>query len=221
MGASLLPGNDAKITLGASTLIVGCNKFSMSGITRSTIDASEFGVDADRFVEGSANPGTISIADALYDPGNAVQKGLRNAVKTKTRYLHSDLGDTPTGLRFWLDDYAYFTVEESTAAFIFVTKANDVGTERNGLAKCSIEMQVSGGFMDLFADLTLNDSGGLTTGDTALIVDFIPAYIPAAGTITDGTNTFTYSSWTDKTFTITAVGAGITVANDSVLRIAL
>ena len=221
MGANLLPGNDAKITLGASTLIVGCNKFSMSGITRSTIDASEFGVDADRFVEGSANPGTISIADAIYDPGNAVQKGLRDAVKNKTRYTHSDIGDTTSGLRFWLDDYAYFTVEDSTDAFIFVTKANDVGTERNGLAKCSIEMQVSGGFMDLYVDITLNDSGGLTTGDTALIVDFIPAYIPQAGTITDGTNTFTYSAWTGTTFTITAVGAGITVADNSVLRIAL
>lgn len=221
MGASILPGNDAKITLGASTLIVGCNKFSMSGITRSTIDASEFGVDADRFVEGSANPGTISIADAIYDPGNAVQKGLRDAVKTKTRYTHSAIGDTTTGLRFWIDDYTYFTVEDSADAFLFVTKANDVGTERNGLAKCSIEIQVSGGFMDLYTDLTLNDSGGLTAGDTTLTVDHIPDYIPQAGTITDGTNTFTFSAHTSTAFTITAVGAGITVADNTVLRIKL
>ena len=220
MGASILPGNSAKITLGASTLIVGCSKFTMSGTTRQTIDASEFGVDADRFVEGSANPGTISIADAIYDPANAVQTSLREAVKDKTRYTHSGIGDTDDGLRFWLDDYTFFTIEDSSDAFVMVTKSNDVVTERNGLAKCSIEMQASGGFMDQFTELTLNDATGLAEGDTSVVVDYIPSYVPQAGTLTDGTNTFTYSAWTGVTFTITAVGSGITVADDSVLRVA-
>ena len=215
MGASILPGNSAKITLGASTLIVGCSKFTMSGITRQTIDASEFGVDADRFVEGSANPGTISIADAIYDPANTVQAGLREAVKDKTRYTHSGLADTTSGLRFWLDDYTFFTIENSTDAFIMVTKSNDVMTERNGLAKCSIEMQASGGFMDQITELTVD--GEVAAIDTELDVDYIPSYVPQAGTLTDGTTTTTWTAWTGTTFTIVAPGA--VIADDAPIRL--
>lgn len=221
MGASILPGNSAKITLGASTLIVGCSKFTMSGITRQTIDASEFGVDADRFVEGSANPGTISIADAIYDPANAVQKGLREAVKDKTRYTHSGIGDTTDGLRFWLDDYTFFTIEDSTDAFIMVTKSNDVATERNGLAKCSIEMQASGGFMDQITELTVD--GEVTAIATTLVADYIPSYVPQAGTITNGTVSTAYSAWVEAagvyTFTITALGESKTIADGATIRV--
>lgn len=216
MGANLLPGNDAKITLGASTLIVGCNKFSASGVTRQTIDASEFGVDADRFVEGSANPGTISIADAIYDPGNAVQASFRDAVKDKTRYTHSDIGDTTKGLRFWLDDYTFLNIEDSTDAFLFVTKANDISTERNGLAKCSVEIQVSGGFLEQNTELTVD--GAVAAIDTTIDVDFIPAYVPQVVTISDGTNTYTTASWTGKTFTLSAA-AGHIIADNAVIRL--
>ena len=216
MGANLLPGNDAKITLGASTLIVGCNKFSASGVTRQTIDASEFGVDADRFVEGSANPGTISIADAIYDPGNAVQASFRDAVKDKTRYPHSDIGDTTTGLRFWLDDYTFLNIEDSPDAFLFVTKANDISTERNGLAKCSVEIQVSGGFLEQNTELTVD--GAVAAIDTTIDVDFIPAYVPQVVTISDGTNTYTTASWTGKTFTLSAAAGGI-IADGAVIRL--
>ena len=216
MGANLLPGNDAKITLGASTLIVGCNKFSASGVTRQTIDASEFGVDADRFVEGSANPGTISIADAIYDPGNAVQASFRDAVKNKTRYVHSKIGDTTNGLRFWLDDYTFLNIEDSKDAFLFVTKANDISTERNGLAKCSVEIQVSGGFLEQNTELTV--SGAVTAASTAIAVNFLPAYVPQVVKISDGTNTYTTASWTGKTFTLSAA-AGKTIADKAVIRL--
>ena len=215
MGASILPGNSAKITLGASTLIVGCSKFTMSGVTRQTIDASEFGVDADRFVEGSANPGTISIADAIYDPANAVQTSLREAVKNKTRYTHSGIGDTTAGLRFFLDDYTFFTIENSTDAFIMVTKSNDVATERNGLAKCSIEMQASGGFMDQITELTVN--GEVAAIDTEVVVDYIPSYVPQAGTMTDGTTTTTWTAWTGTTFTVVAPGG--VIADNAPIRL--
>lgn len=217
MPAKILPGNDAKITLGASTLIVGCSKFTMSGIARQTIDSSEFGVDADRFVEGSANPGTISIADAIYDPGNAVQTAFREAVKDKTRYYHSALADTTTGLRFWLDDYTFLTMGTaySLDEFIMVTKSNDISTERNGLAKCSIEMQASGGFMEQLTELTVD--GEVAAIDTELDVDFIPAYVPQAGTLTDGTTTTTWTAWTGTTFTIVAPGA--VIADNAVIRL--
>ncbi len=53
--ATTLSGCFQKVTLGATSKILGCGKYSISGITRKTVDASEFGVDVDIFEFATAD----------------------------------------------------------------------------------------------------------------------------------------------------------------------
>ena len=48
--ATTLSGAFQKVTLGATSKVLGAGTYSVTGVTRRTVDASEFGVDADIFV---------------------------------------------------------------------------------------------------------------------------------------------------------------------------
>ena len=68
--ATTLSGAFSKVTLGATSKILGAGKYSISGATRKTVDVSEFGVDVDIFEFASADGGTISLTDVAFDPTN-------------------------------------------------------------------------------------------------------------------------------------------------------
>ncbi len=61
--ATILPGTFAKVTLGATTKILGAGTYEISGVTRKTFDASEIGVDVDDFEYASADGGTITLSN--------------------------------------------------------------------------------------------------------------------------------------------------------------
>jgi len=139
--ATTLSGAFQKVTLGATSKILGAGTYSVSGITRTTVDASEFGVDANIYEFASADGGTISLSSVNYDPTNPEQQTLQTAVEDKVKLVHS----TTSGIRFWINSTSYLTV--GTSGTILMTKAGGVEADRNGLAKTSFEGQVSGAFM--------------------------------------------------------------------------
>lgn len=139
--ATTLSGAFQKVTLGATSKILGAGTYSVSGITRTTVDASEFGVDANIYEFASADGGTISLSSVNYDPTNPEQQTLQTAVENKVKLVHS----TTSGIRFWINSTSYLTV--GTSGTILMTKAGGVEADRNGLAKTSFEGQVSGAFM--------------------------------------------------------------------------
>ena len=139
--ATILNGSFQKVTLGATSKILGAGKYSLSGLTRKTIDASEFGVDYDIFEWGSADGGTITLSDVLFDPTNPEQMTLNNAVVNQTKLIRS----TTSGIRFWLNSTSYMTIGSSGQ--ILMTKAYAVEADRSGLSKCSFEGKVSGDYM--------------------------------------------------------------------------
>ena len=139
--ATTLSGRFQKVTLGATSKILGAGTYTISGMTRKTMDASEFGVDVDIFEFASADGGTISLGDCVYDPTNPEQNTLRTAVETAVDLVNS----VTTGIRFWINSDSYLTI--GTSGTILMTKAGDVKADRNGLAKTSFEGQVSGAFM--------------------------------------------------------------------------
>jgi hypothetical protein len=141
--AITLSGAFQKVTLGATSKILGAGTYSISGITRRTVDASEFGVDADIFEFASADGGTISLSNVNYDPTNPEQQTLQNCVENKTKLINS----ITSGIRFWINSTSYSTI--GTSGTILMTKAGGVEADRNGLAKTSFEGQVSGAFMYL------------------------------------------------------------------------
>jgi len=141
--ASTLSGSFMKCTLGATSKILGAGKYSISGMTRKTIDASEFGIDIDIFEFGSADGGTISLTDVAYDPTNPEQLTLQGCVQNGTKLINS----TTSGIRFWINSTSYLTV--GTSGTILMTSAGKVDADRSGMAKTSFEGKVSGAFMYL------------------------------------------------------------------------
>lgn len=139
--ATTLSGSFQKVTLGATSKVLGAGKFSISGATRKTVDVSEFGVDVDTFEFASADGGTISLTDVSYDPTNPEQQTLQNCVQNQTKLINS----TTSGIRFWINSTSYLTV--GTSGNILMTSAGKVDADRNGVAKTSFEGKVSGAFM--------------------------------------------------------------------------
>lgn len=141
--AITLSGSFQKVTLGATSKILGAGNYEISGITRKTTDASEFGVDIDIFEFGSADGGTITLSDVSYDPTDPEQNTLRSCVENGTKLINS----VTSGLRLWVNSTSYLTV--GTSGSILMTNAGKVSADRNGMAKTDFSGKVSGAFMYL------------------------------------------------------------------------
>lgn len=141
--ATTLSGSFQKVTLGVTSKILGAGKYSISGVTRKTVDCSEFGVDIDIFEFGSADGGTISLSDVSYDPTDPQQNTLRSAVEAGTKLN----GSTTSGLLLWVNSTSYLHV--GTSGHVLMTSAGKVDADRNGMAKTSFEGKISGAFVYL------------------------------------------------------------------------
>ena len=139
--AATLSGSFQRVTLGVTSKVLGAGKYSISGVTRKTVDVSEFGVDIDIFEFGSADGGTISLTDVSYDPTDPQQNTLRTCVQNGIKLINS----TTSGLLFWLNSTSYMTI--GTSGNILMTSAGKVEADRNGSAKTSFEGKISGAFM--------------------------------------------------------------------------
>ncbi len=145
MGVNVLNGKFSKVTYG-TTKILGSGKFALSGLSRKTLDASEFGDDIDVFEFGTADGGTISITDALYDPTDSTGQVMLDAlIAGELKSLGNNL---TSGLRFYINSTSYRQV--GTSGHILVTSGYKLDVERNGLAKCGWEGKVSGAPMVLY-----------------------------------------------------------------------
>ena len=140
MPATVLKGIFHKVTVGTYTLL-GAGSYSLMGLARSVLEASEYGNDIDIFEFGSANGGTITVNDVIYDPTDSTGQVLLDSACLNVSKFGSG------GLRFYVNSTSYRTV--ASGGHMLVTKAYALESERNGLAKCSFEAQVSGGAMVL------------------------------------------------------------------------
>lgn len=145
MGATILNGKFSKVTYG-TTKILGAGKFSLSGLTRKTIEASEFGDDIDVFEFGTADGGTISITDVLYDPTDSTGQAMVDALVAGG--LKSLGNNLTSGLRFYVNSTSYRQV--GTSGHVLITGGYKLDVDRNGLAKCGFEGKVSGAPMVLY-----------------------------------------------------------------------
>jgi len=139
--ATTLSGMWQKVTLGATSKVLGAGKYSISGLARKTVDVSEFGVDIDIFDFASADGGTISMSDMMFDPTDPNQQMFVTNCQNGVKFINS----TTSGIRFWLNSTSYMTI--GTSGTILITSAGKVDADRNGVAKTSFEGKVSGAFM--------------------------------------------------------------------------
>ena len=140
--AATLSGSFMKVTLGITSKVLGAGKYSYSGYTRSTVDASEFGVDCAIFEFGGVDAGTLSLSDVSFDPTDAQQNTLRTCVKNGVKLT----GDSSSGLLFWINSTSYLAVGAN--GNILMTQGGKVDSDRNGMAKTSFEGKVSGDFFE-------------------------------------------------------------------------
>ena len=146
--ATTLSGRFQKVTLGGTaSKVLGAGTYTLSGITRRTVDVSEFGVDTDIFEFASADGGTITLSDCAYDPTDPAQNTLRDNIEDGVKLILS----STSGIRFWINSTSFLTI--GTSGHILLTKASDVQADRNGLARCSFEGQISGAFMYIAATI--------------------------------------------------------------------
>lgn len=139
--AVTLSGSFQKVTLGATSKILGAGTYEISGATRKTVDVSEFGVDIDIFEFGSADGGTITLSNVSFDPTDPQQNTLRACVENGTKLINS----TTSGIRFWINSTSYQTI--GTSGTILMTNAGKVSADRNGSAKTDFSGKISGAFM--------------------------------------------------------------------------
>ena len=144
--ATTLSGSFMKVTLGPTTKVLGAGKYSMSGVTRRTVDVSEFGVDIDIYEFDSADGGTISLTDVNYDPTDAAQETLQDAALNKVKLGYSPL---TSGLRLWINASSYYQI--GTSGDVLMTSSRKLDADRNGVGKTSFEGMVSGAAMFLSA----------------------------------------------------------------------
>lgn len=87
----------------------------------------------------------------------------------------------------------------------------------NALARCSLELKISGGFMELIKEYTID--GAVAAIDTT--IDVSPAIdlgTPQTGSLFVGADEYEYVSWTESTFTLSAA-AGEIIADNAVIRV--
>jgi len=140
-----LIGTFQRVTLGSSSKILGAGKYEISGITRRTVDASEFGVDIDIFEFGAADAGTITLSDVNFDPTDPCQNYLLSCCSNAFKLSQNSL----SGIRFWLNNTSYMTI--GTSGYILMTTAGKVTADRNGFAKTEFSGKVSGAYMIITA----------------------------------------------------------------------
>ena len=141
--ATTLSGSFMKITAGASSKLLGAGKYEVSGVTRKTVDVSEFGVDIDIFEFASADGGTITFSDVSYDPTDPVQNTFRANCEQGVKFINS----VTSGIRIWVNSTSYLTI--GTSGTLLMTNSGKVSGDRNGSAKTDFSAKVSGAFMYL------------------------------------------------------------------------
>jgi hypothetical protein len=138
--ATVLKGEFMKVTIGA-TKVLGVAKYSISGLARRTHETSEFGDDIDVFEFATADGGTISLTDVLYDPTDTTGQVLLDSACLN--YSKFGSGD----LRFYVNSTSYRTVQSGGSMLVIL--AYKLDADRSGLGRCGFDVKVSGGAMVL------------------------------------------------------------------------
>ena len=132
-------GFAASVKLDSST-IAGMATWTMSGLSRETIEDTAFGDTVKKYVFGFMDGGELSF-DGNYDPTDSTGQAILNSACENA----SALG--PDSIKLYIDNTSYWTV--ASGGELLVTKASNVTMDKNGLGKVSFTAKVSGAAMEL------------------------------------------------------------------------
>ncbi len=129
-------GKLASVKIGAAK-VAGIGTWSMSGLSRETLEDTEFGDDVKTFVFGMADGGTVDF-NGLYDPADTTgQLAFEAKVLAGTSWTSG-----AAGLCFYIDSTSYWSI--SGAGTLLPTKCDAISMDKNGLGQISFSCKVSG-----------------------------------------------------------------------------
>jgi len=128
------PGYLAAVKKGTYT-VAEMGQWSLSGLTRETLDSTAFGDTYKQFEVGIGDYGTISF-QGNYDPTDTNGQVALNSACIAATHV--------TDLYFYIDSVSYWRVSNTNSDYILLTKCNSVSADKSGIATVSFEGKVSG-----------------------------------------------------------------------------
>ena len=151
-------GRNGKITIFNSSsattamhTVAEMGEWSISGITRNTIDFTAFGDTVQKHKPGMLDPGTLTF-NGWFDASDSTGQQQFITLLSSGTLIASSSGTFPNRLRLWTNDdtsfdgYGYFEVPAAQYAGVYITSM-EVGTNKDGLCSVSFTGKITGGLM--------------------------------------------------------------------------
>ena len=128
-------GNNAKVTLGANT-VVGIGNWKLDGITVDLLESTAFGDTAKQYMTGLLDYGGVSFG-GLYDPADTTGQDV---------LLSAMLNNSKIGnIRLYVDASSYWTPNITVvSAAGFIVQSIPIGVDKGGLATIEFSGKCTG-----------------------------------------------------------------------------
>ena len=132
---SFKAGNNAKVTLGAAT-VVGMGNWSLPGISTDLLESTAFGDTAKQYLTGLLDYGDVNFG-GLYDPSDSTGQAV---------LISANLNNSKISvIRLYVDNTSYWTPDTTTvtdAGMLVQTTA--IGIDKSGLATITFSGKATG-----------------------------------------------------------------------------
>jgi len=132
---SFKAGNNAKVTLGADT-VVGMGMWELPGISTDLLESTSFGDTAKQYLTGLLDYGDVSF-EGLYDPGDTTGQEV---------LLSANLNNSKIStIRLYVDNTSYWTPDTTTVtAAGMLVQTTAIGIDKGGLATIKFTGKATG-----------------------------------------------------------------------------
>ena len=132
---SFKAGNNAKVTLGAAT-VVGMGNWSLPGISTDLLESTAFGDTAKQYLTGLLDYGDVNFG-GLYDPADSTGQAV---------LLSANLNNSKISvIRLYVDNTSYWTPDTTTVtAAGMLVQTTAIGVDKSGLATITFSGKATG-----------------------------------------------------------------------------
>jgi len=132
---SFKAGNNAKVTLGAAT-VVGMGNWSLPGISTDLLESTAFGDTAKQYLTGLLDYGDVNFG-GLYDPSDSTGQAV---------LISANLNNSKISvIRLYVDNTSYWTPDTTTVtAAGMLVQTTAIGVDKSGLATITFSGKATG-----------------------------------------------------------------------------
>ena len=135
MALGFKAGNNAKVTLGTST-VVGMGNWKLSGIEVDLLETTSFGDTAKQFITGLLDYGGVTFG-GLYDPGDTTGQQILVSANINNSKI--------ANVRLYVDANSYWTPNVTVvSAAGMLMQSVSIGQDKSGLATIEFSGKCTG-----------------------------------------------------------------------------